>query len=202
MNIELSSMSMPSVCKLPAWITAASTLDAIRLIELGARAGTVCLLTGIDKTNANRLYRQIHQRPSPPGQTPFTDSWYLKSDYRMLHASLAWRLFQRYEQPGNRLARMMIEVYECYVFLVQAPLLDVTHLAFVPQLMQMRIWKECVCQSCHTRYVSPQDSNGTICPGCRLYRKFRCSACGAFMGGYRKGRRKSSCSTCGEIQFQ
>ena len=46
MNIELSSMSTPSVCKLPAWITAASTLDAIRFIELGARAGMVCLLTG------------------------------------------------------------------------------------------------------------------------------------------------------------
>jgi len=197
MNIELSSMPTPSVYKLPAWIRAASTLDAIRLIELGARAGMVCPLTGIDKTNANRLYRQIHQRPSPPGQAPFTDSWYLKSDYRMLHASLAWRLFQRYEQPDNRAARMVIEVYECYVFLVQAPLLDITHVAYVPQLMRMRVWRECVCQSCHTHYVSPQDSNSIICPGCRLYEKIRCSACGTSMGGYRKGRRKTICTACG-----
>ena len=195
-------MSTPSVCELPVWNTVISTLDAIRLIELGARANMVCQLTGIDKTNANRLYRQIHQRPSPPGQAPFTDSWYLKSDYRMLHASLAWRLFQRYEEPGNRLTRIMIEVYECYVFMVQTPLLDITHIAFVPQLMKMQIWKEFVCQSCHTGYVSPTDSKDTICPGCRLYRKFRCSACGAFMGGYRKGRRKATCSTCGELQLQ
>ena len=100
MNIELSSMSTPSVCKLPAWITAASTLDAIRLIELGARAGMVCLLTGIDKTNANRLYRQIHQHPSPPGQAPFTDSWYLKSDYRMLHAC-GWRIVTSREKTDK-----------------------------------------------------------------------------------------------------
>jgi hypothetical protein len=68
MKRELTCPSTPSLRELPAWITAASTLEAIRLIELGARAGMVHQLTGMDKTNANRLYRQIHQRPSPAGQ--------------------------------------------------------------------------------------------------------------------------------------
>ncbi len=37
MTRELSSLSTPALRKLLAWITAASTVEAIRLIELGAR---------------------------------------------------------------------------------------------------------------------------------------------------------------------
>ena len=80
MSRELSTLSTPALCKLPAWITAASTVEAIRLIELGARAGLVHQVTGMDQTNANRLYREIHRRPSPAGQAPFTDTWYLRSE--------------------------------------------------------------------------------------------------------------------------
>lgn len=52
------------------WCKAIATLDAVRLIQAGARAGLVCQLTGIDKKAANRLYRQIHDRPRRPVKRP------------------------------------------------------------------------------------------------------------------------------------
>ena len=197
MNSELSSVSTPAVRKLPAWITAASTLEAIRLIELGARAGLVHQVTGMDQTNANRLYREIHRRPSPPGQAPFTDTWYLRSEYRMLHAALVWKLYQRFGQSENRPARLLIEVYETYLILVQEPQLDITHVAFVPDLIRSRLWIERDCTACRTPFPVPRDSNRVLCPGCRLTQSFRCSACGTARSGYRKGRRKMVCPECG-----
>ena len=77
-----------------------AALEAIRLTQLGARAGLVAQLTGLEKAVANRLYRQLHGRPSPPGQLPFTDSWYLKQDRRMLQATLVWHLSQRFALIG------------------------------------------------------------------------------------------------------
>jgi len=202
MKRELTSPSTPSVRELTAWITAASTLEAIRLIELGARAAMVHQLTGMDKTNANRLYRQIHQRPSPAGQAPFTDTWYLKSEYRLLHAALIWKLFQRVGQSEDRPARILIEVYEAYLFLVQEPLLDITHVAFVPHLIRMQHWTERDCASCHTLFTMPRDSTRVLCPGCRLHQSFRCTACGAPGRGYRKGRRRAACPACGWRHLQ
>lgn len=187
----------PPVSELVPWLKANATLEAIRLIELGARAGMVSQLTGMDKTTANRLYRQIHRQPSPPGQSPFTDTWYLKSEYRMLHASLVWNLFRRFRQAHDRPARDLIEVYEVYLALVQEPLLDITHVAFVPQLMAMPLWEERVCQICHGSYVEPLGSPGITCPACRLYQSFRCPNCGAAVGGYRRGRRRTTCPACG-----
>ena len=197
MTRELSSLPIPAVRKLPAWITAAGTLEAIRLIELGARAGLVHQVTGMDQTNANRLYREIHRRPSPAGQAPFTDTWYLRSEYRMLHAALVWKLYQRIGQSENRPAKRLIEVYETYLFLVQEPQLDITHVAFVPDLIRCQLWIERDCTCCHTPFPIPRDSTRVLCPGCRLTQSFRCSACGAARSGYRKGRRKTACPVCG-----
>ena len=70
-------------------------LKAIRLTELGARAGLVRQLTGLDKKVTKRLYRQLQGKPSPPGQMPFTDVWYLNNTRRLLHASIVWKLYQR-----------------------------------------------------------------------------------------------------------
>jgi DNA-directed RNA polymerase subunit RPC12/RpoP len=197
MTRELSCLNTPTVCKLPAWITAASTVEAIRLIELGARAGLVHQVTGMDQTNANRLYREIHRRPSPAGQAPFTDTWYLRSEYRMLHAALVWKLYQRFGQSEDRPARRLIEVYETYLFLVQEPQLDITHVAFVPDLIRSKLWIERDCTACRTPFPVPRDSNRVLCPGCRLTQSFRCSACGTARSGYRKGRRKTACPVCG-----
>ena len=154
-------------------------------------------VTGMDQTNANRLYREIHRRPSPAGQAPFTDTWYLRSEYRMLHAALVWKLYQRFGQSEDRPARRLIEVYETYLFLVQEPQLDITHVAFVPDLIRSKLWIERDCTACRTPFPVPRDSNRVLCPGCRLTQSFRCSACGAARSGYRKGRRKTACPVCG-----
>jgi hypothetical protein len=202
MSRELSTLSKPALCKLPAWITAASTVEAIRLIELGARAGLVHQVTGMDQTNANRLYREIHRRPSPAGQAPFTDTWYLRSEYRMLHAALVWKLYQRFGQSEDRPARRLIDVYETYLFLVQEPQLDITHVAFVPDLIKSNLWIERDCTACHTPFPVPRVSTRVLCPGCRLHQSFRCSACGTTRSGYRRGRRKTTCPACGWRHLQ
>src|SRR5574338_698772 len=65
-------------------------LDAAQLVELGGRAGLVAHTVGLERKTANRLYRQLRGVPSPSGQAPFTDAWFLENDLRMLHASSIW----------------------------------------------------------------------------------------------------------------
>ncbi len=174
-----------------------ASLDAIRLVQLGARAGLVSQLTGIDKTTANRLYRQVHGRPSPPGQTPFTDTWFLKSDQRMLHAAIVWRCHQRLSDKEIGAGRRLIEVYEAYSFAVTETLLDITQVAFVPRLVEMGLWQERRCSHCATTYPGPIEEPGNLCPGCRLYQRFRCLGCNAAAEGLRRGRRHKACPHCG-----
>ncbi len=174
-----------------------ATLDAIRLIQLGARAGLACQLTGVDKTAANRLYRQIHRRPSPPGQTPFTDTWYLKSDRRMLHTVAVWRLYRRLSRTGDGAARTLIDGFEIYRLSFKEALLDITHVAFVPRLVEMKLWQERQCSRCGTPHIAPVEEPGTLCPGCRLHQRYRCPHCGAPAEGFRKGRRLAACPARG-----
>ncbi|MCB1905580.1 MAG: hypothetical protein KDI18_16095, partial [Gammaproteobacteria bacterium] len=81
--------------------------EALRLTQLGARAGLVSQLTGLEKTAANRLYRRLHGRLSPSGLMPFTDAWYLKCDQRMLHASQVWYLHKRLAGDGRSPGRTL-----------------------------------------------------------------------------------------------
>ncbi len=187
-----------SLDAIPAWTQAASTLDAIRLTQLGARAGLVTQFTGIDKALANRLYRQIHGRPSPPGQTPFTDHWFLKSDRRMLHAAVIWQLHGTIGRCTNSAAQRLIRLYEVYRLSVSEPLLDFAHAAFVPSLIDMGLWHEDQCVRCAAHYILPIEDRDTLCPGCRLHQRFRCPACGHRAEGLRKGRRPNRCRHCGQ----
>ncbi len=85
--------------------------EAVQLTQLGARAGLVCQLIGLKKAVARRLDHPFHGRPSPSGQLPFTDTWYLKDERRMLHASIVWQLSQRLARAGRSPARLLIDVY-------------------------------------------------------------------------------------------
>jgi len=67
---------------------ARNTLEAVHLVQLGARVALVCKLTGLTKKVVSRLYPVLTGMPSPPGQAPFTDTWYLRSNRRMLHANV------------------------------------------------------------------------------------------------------------------
>ena len=120
----------PRLAGVPTWIDIMAGLEAVRLTQLRARAGLVCGLTGIDKVTANRLYRQLHGRPSPAGQAPITDTWFLKSDQRLLHAALVWRFHQALSATRTSAARRLIGVHEPYRVAIQVPLLNITQVAF------------------------------------------------------------------------
>ena len=179
-----------------------AALEAIRLTQLGARAGLVAQLTGLEKAVANRLYRQLHGRSSPPGQLPFTDSWYLKQDRRMLQATLVWQLSQRFALSGASPAQRLIDVYECYRWLVLEPLLDITRVAFVPHLVAMQDWQAQTCSQCEIQYLLPRGSVGNTCWGCRLYLRHRCRYCGTPLTVRATGRHREACSACQQARHR
>lgn len=182
---------IPGLCEYAARI-----LEAVRLVELGGRARLITHVTGLEKKAVNRLYRQLRGAPSPPGQAPFTDAWYLEKDVRMLHASTVWRLYQQLMHSGRSAARILIDVYSGYRSLVREPVLDMTHAAFVPRLLDMNIWEERPCEFCPGTHVTPIVSNDDECPGCRLYHRHRCRVCSGPINAHRKGRRRRSCDRC------
>jgi len=183
-------------CRVELCIRSRIAEEAIRLTQLGARAGLVSQLTGLEKAAANRLYRQLNGRPSPPGQQPFTDCWYLKQDRRMLHATLVWHLSQRFARFDGTPAWRLINVYECYCWLVAQPLLDIGRVAFVPHLVSMQAWEEQTCTVCATRYLTPTGTQANTCWGCRLYHRHRCRLCGVALAARPKGRYRTVCSAC------
>lgn len=173
------------------------TREAIRLVELGARAGFVAHLTGLNKVIVYRLYRQIHGVPSPKGQNIYSDNWYLLQPQRMLHASVVWRLNrQLVDTPGSP-ARRLIHLFELYLTVVRTPLLDISRVQFVPRLIEMELWKEHLCRDCRCSYVYPVSRLTRLCPGCCLYQRYRCHCCGALFPDYVAGRRSKSCDQCG-----
>ena len=175
---------------------AARIFEAVQLIELGGRAGLVAHVTGLEKKTVNRLYRQLRSTPSPPGQAPFTDAWYLESDLRMLHASVVWRVHEQLARIGRDQARVLIDTYACYRCLVREPVLDLMRAAFVPSLLHMNIWDERTCEYCDGAYLAPIVSNDNECPGCRLYHRYRCRACGGPIDAQHRGRRRYTCERC------
>jgi hypothetical protein len=102
---ESADRSAARACGADLCLQTRAAQEAIRLTQLGARAGLVSQLTRLEKAVANRLYRQLHGRPSPPGQLPFSDSWYLKQNRRMAQATLVWQLSQRLVQSQTTPAR-------------------------------------------------------------------------------------------------
>ncbi|MBK9130027.1 MAG: hypothetical protein IPM20_00080 [Gammaproteobacteria bacterium] len=170
--------------------------EAIHLVRLGARAGLVCQLTGLDKAPTNRLYRQMLGTTSPPGQMPFSDTWYRENDLRMLQATFIWRLYRKLENSGRSPARVLIDVYEVYTGLVREPLLDFTRAVFATRLIAMDLWEERTCNSCSHHFLDPVDSRRNTCPGCRLYLRYRCHQCGSPLTPQTKGRRRTQCNRC------
>jgi hypothetical protein len=170
--------------------------EACHLIRLGARTGPVARLTGLGKSVIDRLYHQYHGRSSPSGQTPFSETWYQENDQRLLQAGVIWQLYRHFAQPGQRPARVLIDVYETYGQLIPEPLLTITRAAFVPSLVAMGLWYERACGLCHTPYATTSADSQVDCPGCRLYYRYRCRQCGGVLPLYRGGRRRERCAHC------
>ena len=175
-----------------------NSLEAIRLVQLGARAPLVSRLTGLEKTVVNRLYRQLIGRHSPPGQTPFSDTWYLQNNQRMLHVNVVWRLYQRFMQWQRGAARLLIDVYESYLNFVRTPVLNLTRAFFVSHLVTVQEWYEQVCGDCTMAYIAPLGGRRGACPVCSHYFNYRCRGCGTALHNHPQGRRRTFCAQCRE----
>ena len=181
---------------------ARNSLEAVHLVRLGARAALVCQLTGLTKTVVSRLYPLVTGMPSPPGQAPFTDTWYLKSNRRMLHANVVWHLYQHLEKIGRSTSSVLIHVYEAYMEIMVAPLLTITRAFFVPRLVTINTWYEQSCDHCGTSYIGPLRNDGSTCPACAEYFNYRCRNCGTTIQFHPPARQKSVCSECYKKQGQ
>ncbi len=177
---------------------AQNALEAVRLVQLGARAALVCQLTGLTKRVVARLYHRITGVPSSSGQVPFTDTWYLKNNHRMLDANLVWRLFHRMEHAEKSVAGVLIQVYEAYLEITDTPALSLTRAFFVPRLVTMRTWHQQTCDHCTMLFIAPLKGGGVTCPVCIEYFNHRCRRCGAAIEHRTAGRRKAACSRCYE----
>ena len=179
---------------------ARNTLEAVHLVQLGARAALVCQLTGLTRKAVNGLYPPLTGMPSPPGQSPFTDTWYVKSNQRLLHANIVWHLYQVLKQTEHSAASMLIHVYEAYLEIVDVPLLTLTRAVFVPRMITINVWYEQTCDHCSMSYIGPLGNDGLICPACAEYFNHRCRSCGTVIQYHRAGRRKAVCSECHKMQ--
>ena len=174
------------------------SLEAMHLIRLGARAKLVCQLTGLGRKTVSELYLRLTGLRPPSGQLPFTDSWYLGSNLRMLHANVVWQLYQHfdgieYTDPGR-----VIQVYQTYLQISEEPILSLTRAYFVPRLISINAWYKQFCTHCGLRYIGPPGSNRSICPACIDYFKYRCRGCGTVIESHSLGRRKTRCLQCRE----
>lgn len=172
------------------------SLEAIHLIRLGARATLVCQLTGLGKKTVRDLYLRITGLQSPSGQVPFTDTWYLNGNLRMIHANVVWQLNQHFSSSDHTGPGLVIHVYQTYLQITDEPILTLTRAYFVPRLISINAWYEQSCTDCGLRYIGPPGNNLSICPACVEYFKHRCQSCGAVIENHPLGRRKNSCTQC------
>ena len=177
-------------------IRAKNTLEAVQLVRLGARAALVCQLTGLTKKVVGRLYPGLTGRSSPSGQVPFTDTWYMRSNQRKLHANVVWHLYQNLGKNGHDTASELISVYQAYQQIVGTPLLTLTRVFFVPRLIAINAWYEQTCDHCTMSYIGALGNDGSTCPACTEYFKRRCQNCGAAIEYRRVGRWKKFCTQC------
>lgn len=68
---------------------------ARQMIRMLARASTVTRQLGLSKTEAGKLWREIHGRSSPSGQTPSDQLWFLKTPERRFDAAFLLLAYHR-----------------------------------------------------------------------------------------------------------
>lgn len=141
---------------------------AMDLAQFGARAIIITELTGLNLTTSKRIYREVNGKPPPPGQLPFTDSWYIRFQRRMLHALLVWQYYKRFLGENQGASKLWLSTYRSYFAHVTEPLVDINRAYFIPRLLHAGIWVEQACPLCAGGYPSPYDPVGSLCPACRF----------------------------------
>ena len=184
-------------CPVKACAYAVQTLEAVRLIQTGARTSLIAQLTTLPKSHVRNLHLRLCGQASPRGMAPFTDAWFRESEQRMLHASAVWRISKLIEPLGRSKARTLLDIHDLYLSFVNKPLLDITRIDTVLKLVKTAVWQSERCQYCCKYYLTPADEDlGNSCPGCRIYHRFRCSQCSTALTVHTLGRRRSVCERC------
>lgn len=195
-----SSDNTCASCDIEPCVQSVRTLEAISLIEAGARAPLVRQLTKLPEKYVKRLYKAMRGKSSPRGMAPYSDAWFLDNERRMLHATVVWQLYQQLRRLQRSAARTLLDVQQLYLFHIEEPLLDFTRIATALQLMTTMIWHEKSCQACQLVFIGPSDDPmRTTCPSCKLYHRFRCQRCGAILSTYTQGRPRTCCEQCGGL---
>lgn len=176
--------------------------DAAQLVQLGARTALVSQLTGLSRKVVKQLHLPLTGMPSPAGQVPFTDTWYLKNNQRLLHANVVWKLFQGFKHADRSPASILTHVYRTYLDIMDEPVLSLSRAYFAPRLVTINAWYEQICDYCSQSYIGPLGSQGSICPACIEYFSFRCRSCGSTIKSHGNGRRKATCIGCYEKKKQ
>jgi len=169
---------------------------ALRLIALGARASLVCQLTTLPRATVKSWYQEIHSRSSPPGLTPFSDTWYVRTERHILHTNIIWKLEQSTQHLEEDRAWHLICVYEAYLCVTPSPLLNITRACFVSRLLAIKAWRPAQCRQCAASYIGPVADVQHFCPACQLDHMHRCSGCGAALKQKGIGRRIRTCGHC------
>ena len=170
---------------------------AICLIRLGARASVAGQLTGLEKKTTKRLYQQLMGEPSPPGQLPYSDNWFLRNDRRQFHITLIWHLYHRFAPRTGSRAWVLIDTFETYLQWVQEPLLDLHRTAHAIQLFTSGLWVAHCCRVCNLVFPAPLDNNQHTCPCCRQYQWHLCKRCGLELSLKLHGVGRRRCPGCG-----
>lgn len=144
--------------------------DAIDLAVLATRPMLIAELTGVNLTNAKRIFHEINGSPPPPGQFPFTDSWYLKRHRRMLHARILWRFYRQFRSAEQPPSKLWLSTYRSYQAHVADRLVDINRAYFIPRLITSGIWILQTCPACTREYPSPYEPAGSLCQACRVVR--------------------------------
>ncbi len=154
------------------------------------------------KKTVSNLYSRLTGLPSPSGQVPFTDNWYLSNNLRMLHANVVWKLFRHFRGNGQSGPGLVIHVYQTYLQITEAPILTLTRAYFVPRLISINAWYEHSCAHCGLQYIGPLGNYPSMCPACVEYFKHRCQSCGTEIQSRPLGRRKTHCQQCHEKRYR
>ena len=156
-------------CHADLCIQTSAAQDAIRLTQLGARAGLV--------VPAHRPGEDGRQPPLSPAARET-----LTARAAALHRQLVSQAGpadgcrplwsgtcpSASPVPDASPAQRLIDVYESYRWLEPEPLLDITRVAFVPHLVAVQDWQAQTCSQCGIQYLLPRGSVGNTCWGCRL----------------------------------
>lgn len=146
--------------------------------ETGARTCTTSIVTGADLKKCSRIYRELHKRSSPSGQTGNDDQWYIKNTERIFAGSFFLAVMEEVSQNIKSKNEAFIHAYWLFWKMMGSP--DVEEQKTLPfncdrasflmlnnknsDSLNMRSYKLYKCKICSTKFLGNGDKDK--CPFC------------------------------------